>query len=291
MNVLLYQEIEEPVTRIILQHAKKLHILPVSIQEVLSNAVIFDKITREQTCIRWILSNGLSITNDLHTLLINRVFQIPRECFQDFSVEDQDYARAEFFAYLMFAVSSFPNLAEKIDRYSLMAPVYPLTTQWRKVKEVSKKIGVPEFFLGKNPSEHFLKQEIISSNLYNFYWWKTSEIKTDSQTLFLFKKPKGNPYLILTLGDNGYIYPLEQENSSRLSKSMAIYIKSQCRLITKNFGYFISEILLFIDQEKVTFGMITNYPFAAQYVDGFEENVVKFLDKYIDDFRENKNIH
>ncbi len=36
--------------------------------------------------------------------------------------------------------------------------------------------------------------------------------------------------------------------------------------------------------------MITNYPFAAQYVDGFEENVVKFLDKYvsgknINDFR------
>lgn len=72
---------------------------------------------------------------------------------------------------------------------------------------------------------------------------------------------------------------------------MAIYIKSQCQLITKHFGYFISEILLFIDQEKVTFGMITNYPFAAQYVDGFEENVVKFLDKYINDFRENKNIH
>lgn len=46
MNVLLYQDVEEPVTRIILQHAKKLHILPVNIQKVLSNAVIFDKITR-----------------------------------------------------------------------------------------------------------------------------------------------------------------------------------------------------------------------------------------------------
>ena len=106
---MLYSDQNDPVTKILLEESENLKdvLKCVSIGEILENVAIHDVIEQGIAKLNWTMKDGSTISNEPGVKLVNRVFGLDRNLFNEFHDEDREYAYQEFWAYLAFAIESF----------------------------------------------------------------------------------------------------------------------------------------------------------------------------------------
>lgn len=119
-----------------------------------------------------------------------------------------------------------------------------------------------------------LEGEIVYSKPSNFYYWKPNPIIKD-QTAFAFEKPKGIPIVACTTGTHIEVFPYESHHSISL-KDYAL-IKEQILILSRLFNYSIAEALFFLDNQQVSFGMISNIPYASRNKPWFSNMICSFF--------------
>lgn len=219
------------------------------IQDLLDNFDIRDELDKNGPIIRWQDNRRKQYSNNTHCLL-NRVINVEECLFDKFRPEDKDYAQREFEAYLGFALNAFESPQNQAingicERYTT------LPQQWQMVKAI-KGLSIPEYYWG-SPDYKFLSDEksLVYSDIYDCLNWSVNQDFYGEETGFRFLKPQGNPLFILTIGKKDLItcdYPLSREQQERIN-----HITQQIRRL---FKYFIFELLLFVNEEQITFGCI-----------------------------------
>jgi hypothetical protein len=279
MKLLIYSNDREPVTQVLLRCREELsiHVLPIEV--LLNDCQIYDEFDINSTIINWSIPSIGNITNSNNTLVINRVFELQQDCFCDFVVEDREYARAEFGAYLSFALQAFPKITEKPGVGSWSGGCYSLIHQWSVVEENCPKFRVPLFYVGpKGCIPKMFKKDGIFSSPYSFYNWKNTDLKkVKSDDVFVFKKPKGTPLLIFVSGTDCSIHNMDNSPVS-INENMRDEIFQSCLHIGKIFGFFIFEVFIFLHEDEVTFGMTTNRPIGAAMTPHFTKQVTESIE-------------
>lgn len=219
------------------------------VSELLNEYDIRDELNDNHAVISWYESNGLKYSNETHCLL-NRVIYLEDELFHPFQLEDREYAKREFEAYLGFALNSFQS-PQNSSVKGICERIYSLPQQWHFVDKFLN-INIPEYYRGSkyiNPFEN--EPNIVHSNIYNFLNWTIELGELENKTGFCFKKPEGRPLFVLSIGDSFLItkdYELNYEQMEQVENILQ-------RLKTL-FGYFIFELLIFVTDKKMTFGCI-----------------------------------
>lgn len=286
--VLLYTDPSEPVTRLLLHHKQELGIQELLVKDFLDeNFKIFDRFNLEKIEVEWGVPSLGKITNSKEIYLINRATHLPEEWFFDFQLKDRDYARNELWAYLVFALNAFPNITERPNAGGLNGGCYPLTQQWKIVKErMSQALTLPDLYVG--PIELLptdWHQQAIFTHPYHFYYWKETPFDgKDRNNVFAFKKPKGKPVLASIIGDN--VALCKPEEIPELQEAVQEQLKETALQISQTFKYPIAEILFFLEEAEITFGMIYNLPISTSYMPDFEARLLHWIRCEIDQFLE-----
>lgn len=265
--LLLYSDAKEPVTELLLENLGLFdsRILPVSIERLLQDAVIFDEINDGSPILNWEFPDGLKITNSKDYYLVNRVLSVPDHLFIDFHKEDREYAQFEFRAYLMFAIEAFPIATSKPGPGGLSGGRHSLPQQWKIVEQLNCGISVPAFCLGLQNDNPFAssRDDIVYTTPYNYYDWRPDPAHNKrGKTSFSFMRPQGIPILACVVGNHVTIFPYRTEDF--LPIRMKGLLDHHASLLAKTFDYHIAEILLFLDGDRITFGMISNIPYASK---------------------------
>lgn len=286
MNLLIYSNPKEPVSDILLRRKNQFGIECVSIEEILNEkVVIFDQIRDGVPKLQWTFTNGKQITNSTETFLINRVFECPVEMFDDFSEEDKLYAQNEFYAYLMFALYAFPNKTNAPGPYNLSGGFCPLPKMWDLVNAHIPNLKTPEFYLGNRrflPEEWNATKDIVYSQLYDYYFWKLNEKYENVSHVFAFKRPFGNPWLVLIIGDQVTVHHMDNSSPERLSDVVEERIIGLAKQINGLFSYPFADLLFFINDEEITFGMIHNVPLAGSRTENFESQILRWCCNHLE---------
>ena len=279
MKLLLYSDPREPITKVLLKHKKALNISPLFLRDFLKKGTIFDAFTQEKTSIHWEMPGLGTMTNEKDLLLINRAFKCDKEWFSDFAKDDSKFAQEEFFAYLYFAINAFPNKTESPALWSLSGCGYSLPELWDIVEKHKIPVALPDHYLGDKLMlpPNWNPVDVVCSEEYNFYEWTPNFSSKAPRYIFAFLRPPGIPCLSFNLLDHTSLHPMDPSIPLDINKSMQNKIKDTSRQIHGVFGLFASEILFFIDGEKITFGMINNIPKMVSKVPDFEQIVLKTL--------------
>lgn len=277
--LLVYSHDKEPVTQALIHSdfSKKIDTIKISLEEFINNITVFDEFDHCKTKIHWTLSSGIEVHNSEEFYLINRVLSIPEDIFHDFSEEDQSYCIAELTAYFTFALEAFPVCFTKPGAFGLSGNRFSLPRQWEIVRQSQLLLEVPNYYLGNmNFSE--LEGEVIYSRPSNFYYWKPNSNLKD-QTDFAFIKPKGIPIIACVLGNfiEFFFYDLNQ----KISEDVNCLLKDFSIKLLEIFKHSIAEILFFVDDGKITFGMISNVPYASKTKPWFSNLVSSFFENEI----------
>lgn len=123
-----------------------------------------------------------------------------------------------------------------------------------------------------------LEGEIVYSKPSNFYYWKpNSNVKNESS--FAFEKPKGIPIIAFAIGNDIEVFSYYSHQSISLKDDSLIkeYIPNLSRL----FDYSILECLFFLDREEISFGMISNIPYASKGKSWFTNMICSFFSHII----------
>jgi hypothetical protein len=270
--VLLYSHPLEPVTQSFLELDKDLNLVKLSLEDLLNDACIFDEVNDTEVKIEWTLSSGIKISNSSEFYIFNRVLSVPEEIFQDFHPDDKSYAASEFRAYLAFAIESFPKCSSKPGPFGLSGNLLSLPRQWEKVKS-SFHLNAPEYFLG-NLSLIPCEDPVVYSTPHNYYYWKSSLDKPPSCS-FAFKIPLGSPIICCVIGESVEVYPYLSHQE--ISHALVQQIKDTGRKLAALFCYHIAEVLLFSDDSKLSFGMISTIPYASRKKPWFKSLLSSFL--------------
>jgi len=244
-GILLYSHCNEPVTQVILSHAQHgMDIIVLSVKDLLDNVIIFDEINNDAK-LNWKLPCGKTILNSKDFYLINRVFDLPQDLFNDFHKDDKDYSRAEFYAYLIFALEAFPLSLSKPGPFGLSGNAFSLPRQWEMIKRETKDIRTPDYYLGAMsmcPYLHSKENNVIYSSANNNYCWKPNTYEADSSSnSFAFIKPKGIPVICFIYGENVKVFPYDEKEI--LSSKQENLIKNNASTLKKIFNYKIAENL------------------------------------------------
>ncbi len=278
MRLLIYDNEFEPISAAIIKNKKKLNVKILHLKDLIDNVEIFDEFDSKKTKIRWYISDKEKVTNSNKTFVVNRLFNFSDELFNEFSSQDKEYAKSEFWAYLVFSLNSFKNITENPGIGALAGQCLSLPQQWDLIEKNETDVSTPDFYCG--PEELLIeefKNNCIFTNPYNFYTWKVNEPKkSEEDNVFAIKKPKGHPVLAFNVGKKVYLYDQEHQKKEFSDKTKE-KIKFMSKKIHKIFNYFISEILFFVDDENITFAMISNKPFGSAYGKEFEQNVIDAL--------------
>ena len=108
----------------------------ISLDDFLNSVTLFDEINNFWTKIHWTLKHT-DFKNNHDTIILSRLFYMPLDIFDDFNIEDREYALAEIRAYLGFAINSFPLLNHSVDDNGHEI-LHPLPTQWGLIKDFDK---------------------------------------------------------------------------------------------------------------------------------------------------------
>lgn len=276
MHLLVYANPEEPVTRVLLKNQKALGLRSLWLRDLLEKGEIFDEFDKDTTSIQWFLPDIGTITNSQKTVVINRATHLPEEWFQQFHYKDRLYGSSEFWAYLTFALNSFPNITERPNIGSMSGGCFPLTEQWKIINCEFPELSTPEYYIG--PLD-FLPEPIaekpIFSHPYNFYYWKVSEVPTEQkESLFAIRKPDGFPIIAFVIGDHVETY---QQDEQTIPEMLPLIAKK----IHSHFQFFSSEILFFLNDDQLFFCMIHNCPIGPANSQNFEEIVLKEIKAYL----------
>ncbi|CAM4499432.1 MAG: hypothetical protein LEGION0403_FIIPPAGN_02538 [Legionella sp.] len=238
----------EAITKWILEkHSVQPIIDIIFLDELLNNFEIRDELDKSGPIIQWIDTFGNQFSNHSHYLL-NRVINVEECLFNQFRYEDKDYAQREFEAYLGFALNAF--ISPQIQAINGICEHFKtLPQQWKMVKNI-EGISIPRYYWG-SPRHQFLSdvKNVIHSSIFDCLNWSTNQSYEESY--FRFVKPDGAPLFVLSLGGQDLITYDEQ-----LSPGQQARIKVLTQQIRKLFGYFIFELLMFIDKDQITFGCI-----------------------------------
>lgn len=218
------------------------------IDDLLNKYDIEDSLDDNKTLIQWFENNALKYSNETHCLL-NRVTYVDKTLFAHFRCEDRDYAQREFEAYLGFAFNSF----EKVQNCAINGMcerVYSLPQQWNIISKKTQ-LFIPNYYWGSKEYCPFKNSlNIVHSTIYNFLNWSFNG-NPSQLTGFCFEKPQGEPVFILSVGNSKLISVEKELTAAQLQKLNKILDQ-----IKPIFNYFIFELLIFIDQNKFTFGCI-----------------------------------
>lgn len=240
---------DEAITKWVINSQKRGELFDVLfIEELLNKYDIQDEIDDKQVSIQWYENNVLRFSNKTHCLL-NRITYIERTLFDKFKPHDREYAKREFEAYLGFSLNSFKKV-QKIAINGVCERIYSLPQQWKLLKNKTE-IPIPNYYWGMHDYAPFISQENrVCSNSYNYLNWSPASSK-DERTGFCFERPKGEPIFVLSIGTSRLISSEIQLNpfqSSQLDKLLG--------QIRELYNYFIFELLIFVDGNKLTFGCI-----------------------------------
>jgi hypothetical protein len=240
----------------------------VTIEKILNEYDIFDELTDKGPIIRWSQNEEPVISNLSHAIL-NRVTYVPDRLFEKFTVEDREYAKREFDAYIGFSFNSFLGVANNCPK-GLCGKIMSLPEQWHKIAQLSDVV-VPKYYWG--PSKFNSLKDIkstIYSNIYQYYNWsvKNSPINhEDSETshLFCFVRPVGTPVFVLTIGSKTLF--TSQLSLPNTTKKRLIEISKMAHFLLDGF---ISETLFFIGPETISFGCINHEIIASKENSNFD---------------------
>lgn len=280
-GILLYSHHNEPVTQVILSHAQHgANIITLSIKELLDNVIIFDEIS-DVVKLSWKLPCGKVISNSKDFYLINRVLDLPQDLFDDFHEDDKGYSRAEFYAYLLFALEAFPLSLSKPGPFGLSGNAYSLPRQWEMIKQETNEMLIPDYYFGAMsmcPYPQGEDSNVVYSSPNNNYCWKPNKYEDNADSAsFAFIKPKGVPVVCFMHGKEAKVFPFDAKET--LSSEQEDLIKKNAHILNKIFKYKIAESLLFIDKDVVSFGMISPLPHASRHKDWFNEAIISTMKK------------
>jgi hypothetical protein len=275
-GLLLCSDIHEPVSKVLIQHKDELAFpfLIMTLEDFLKDVEVFDEIIDGIPKIEWTCPKNRKITNS-DWFLVNRVLSLPQKLFEDFHPEDREYAQAEFRAYLMFALMSFPESLGKPGQGGLSGNRYSLPLQWSKVENLNLEIAVPIFFLGNKQYMPFDNaSKVVHTSPFNYYFWKP-DVKKESE--FCFIRPEGNPVISSVVGDQGFAFPAKEDY---ILDTQEERITVASKKIADEFGYPIAESLWFVDGEHITFGMMSNIPYASKNKRFFQSSIIQALNAF-----------
>ncbi len=271
-TILIFSHKNEPVTKTLLDRLQNIY--PISLRDFLDKASVFDEVSESGVSVSWEFPDGKVVKNCKSTYLINRVFGISDELFVDFVHEDQQYAKSEFRAYLMFALSAFPKAFGQPGAFGLNENRYSLPRQWEMIHKLKTKLATPEYFLG-NLADYTNHPRLVCSNPNNYYYWRPS-VKDSS---FAFVKPDGVPVVSSIVGKDVRIYQCEKSFS--LTCDQANKIKLYSIQIAKLFSYRIFEILFFVNGKTICFGMSSPIPYYSSKIEGFQNRIIDYFNNII----------
>jgi hypothetical protein len=256
-NVLVFSNPKDPITRIVQGWNK---IDPenhqcLSVEKLLNEVEIFDKVENGKASIEWTLPNGKVIKNETDVRLINRVLGLETELFEEFHEEDRDYAYQEFMAYLTFALSSFREILGKPGPFGLCGNQLPLPVQWHLVQKENISVRVPRYILDPSCSLELGEESnsYVSGDLYSYYHWEPEA--NGNVGKFIYERPKGDPVLVqwvqgateIQMMGVGEVPGNKRERLVSLTRQIAHVLEQD-----------IAEFLYFVDCDQVTFGMASN---------------------------------
>ncbi|MDI9818513.1 MULTISPECIES: hypothetical protein [unclassified Legionella] len=261
----------EAITKWILEsESVKQSIDVIFIEELLDNFEIRDELDKNGPSIQWFDTVGNKYSNKTHYLL-NRVINVEECLFNQFRHEDRNYAQREFEAYLGFALNAF--VSPQIQAINGICERFKtLPQQWQMVKNI-EGISIPRYYWG-SPGHPFLSDEknIVHSSIFDCLNWSTNQIYSEQESGFRFIKPDGKPLFVLSIGEKDLITFDEKSSIEQRTR-----IKVITQQIRKLFEYFIFELLLFVNEEKITFGCINIDIIQSAKNPGFNSFMQKHL--------------
>lgn len=275
-GLLLTSDLKEPITKFLLRHQNELNfpLILLPIQNLLNTVNIFDEIKDGIAKIGWLFSDGKYITNSNDYFLINRVLSVPDSLFEDFHPIDKNYAQAEFRAYLTFAIQAFPRATAKPGPGGLAGNRFSLPQQWKIVQKSQINIHTPLYYLG-NPHYHPFTNvvSVVQSTIFNYYYWKPGVPSChENDVNFCFVRPEGIPVISSIIGSQIKVFSYSSDCS--LSELAVRKLTEISKKLAEVFDYFIAECLLFLNDDKITFGMITNIPYVSTKESFFSSAVI-----------------
>ena len=232
----------------------------VFIEHLLTEVNIYDELCDHDSTIRWYKENELFASNKTHHLL-NRVSFIPSVLFENFNEQDRDYAKREFEAYLGYSFNSFYGMGNKTPN-GICEQLLSLPQQWKQA--VIHGIQTPEYYWGLQ-SQNPLSGHLVYSNIYDYLSWKPNELQLSSNHIFCFKRPAGVPVFVACIGRQCFA-----GEKAGLSKALEEQLINLSLKITRRLNYFISELLFFVDENKITFACINTEILGAASLNGFD---------------------
>lgn len=147
------------------------------------------------------------------------------------------------------------------------------------IKNTKKVLATPDYYLG-NMQFCDLEGDLVYTNPFDFYYWKPNKHLIDLSNLsFAFERPQGRPLLSCIVGDKVEIFFYNCQDEVKQSiKNKLIKLSF---FLNNLFEYRISEILFFIDGDLITFGMISNVPYASRNKEWFPIRVCEYFKKEI----------
>lgn len=275
-HILLYSHSKEPITEALLSmpHTKNRGVTPISLHELLHHAQIVDHFDHSSTSIGWTFPSGLRVSNTEEYYMINRVLSVPKSLFEDFAIEDRRYAENEFRAYLLFALEAFPRSYGRPGPFGLCGNQYSLPRQWSMVEAMELPLKVPNYYLG---CMDFcpLDKNIVYTEPFCFYLWRPNDALR-AKTSFAFERPQGRPAIAAVFGETVKIFPCTAPQTA-LSKDDEARLVPYAQSLARCFGYPICEILFFLEDEHIFFGVASHVPRASSRQKWFFEEVSQFF--------------
>lgn len=248
--VIVSHSLDEAITHCIYNNKKKIptNVTIVLIEELMRDFEVFDELSDSGTIIQWYKGQELYLSNRANFLL-NRVLHIPSTLFANFKKVDKEYAQHELAAYLGFSFNAFSGVGNQCAN-GVCGEMLSLPCQWQKIKK-KFAINVPNYYWGPINGNCLNKKALIYTHVYNFFNWSITDKQAKEKHVFCFEKPQGIPVFIFSIGNQQLI---TAENA--LSAELAAKLKKLAREINKDFNYFISEILIFVEGVSLNFGCI-----------------------------------
>jgi hypothetical protein len=184
---------------------------------------------------------------------------------------DREYAQRELEAYIGFAFNSFSGIGNKSSN-GVCVSTLSLPQQWNCIQK-KFSIKVPRYFWGPNHKNHLEdKDRLVYSDIYNYLNWSTKNNPSTKTHIFCFEKPLGEPIFIFSLGKKQLLI-----ENIHLPYTIKEQIKEIAFKIHTFLNYFISEILIFIDKNILTFGCINSHIITTRNNKDFDHFVCHHL--------------
>ena len=263
--LLLYSHTNEPVTQALLSKG----FCALSVEEFLSSVEVMDEISEGIPKISWTLKNGV-VVNNRDWIIINRVLSISEDFFRNFVPEDRAYALAEVRAYFQFSLTAFESITERPGSHGLSGNRFSLPQQWSMVEDTIPALSIPQYEMGLLSDQ----ENTVNSSIYNYYLWRPGYKK---ETCFGFIKPKGVPILGSFFGTTAFTTPLDSQE--RVNSAVGDRLEGYICDLKRLFEFWIGECLFFVDGQTITFGMISNIPYATKKLPTFNQRVFQAVDQ------------